>query len=534
MSDHNNQTMEIEYESIMRLLKPQKKGVLKLIFSRFFIFALLIILQIGIFVVILNFAHDRFEHYLVVERIFAFIMIMYLFSSSMDASAKLTWMLLISIVPVAGTGILAYTRINIGNRRVTQATKKQITDTMNAIPQPEGVIGELKYDGSHTDDLVRYLNRTGCFPAYKNTETTYYPSGEKMFRSMRRELQKAEKYIFLEFFIIEEGYMWGQILDILSRKAAEGVTVKVMYDGMCELSTLTADYCRRLQSVGIDAKPFSPIRPFLSSHYNYRDHRKIIVIDGKVAFTGGVNLADEYINRIERFGHWKDTGIMIKGDAVRSFTLMFLQMWNTVRGSCDYNEYLGDNGEAFTPDDPSGYVIPFSDCPLDIDKVGETVYMDILNRAGSYVHIMSPYLVLDGELEKAIRYAAERGVDVSLIMPGIPDKISAYALAKSHFKRLLDSGVRLYLYTPGFVHAKVFVSDDVKAVVGTINLDYRSLYHHFECAAYLYNTKCIPEIEQDFQETLSECSQVTYETIRNEKLLYRLLAIIMKFIAPLM
>ena len=258
------------------------------------------------------------------------------------------------------------------------------------------------------------------------------------------------------------------------------------------------------------------------------------MIDGKVAFTGGVNLADEYINRIERFGRWKDTGIMIKGDAVRSFTLMFLQMWNTVRGSCDYNEYLGDNGEAFTPDDPSGYVIPFSDCPLDIDKVGETVYMDILNRAGSYVHIMSPYLVLDGELEKAIRYAAERGVDVSLIMPGIPDKISAYALAKSHFKRLLDSGVRLYLYTPGFVHAKVFVSDDVKAVVGTINLDYRSLYHHFECAAYLYNTKCIPEIEQDFQETLSECSQVTYETIRNEKLLYRLLAIIMKFIAPLM
>ena len=316
-------------------------------------------------------------------------------------------------------------------------------------------------------------------------------------------------------------------------KAEEGVIVKVMYDGMCELSTLTPDYCRRLEAVGIEAKPFSPILPFLSSHYNYRDHRKILVIDGKTAFTGGVNLADEYINRVERFGHWKDTGLMLKGDAVCSFTLMFLQMWNTVRGESDYDAFLEDCRD-YTPENPSGYVIPYCDCPLDSDKVGETVYMDILNRAGSYVHIMSPYLVLDGELEKSIRYAAERGVDVKLILPGIPDKISAYALAKSHYKRLLSSGVKLYEYVPGFVHAKIFVSDDIKAVVGSINLDYRSLYHHFECAAYLYRTDSIADIENDFEETLKKCRKVTANTIRGDSIIYKILGPVMKFVAPLM
>ena len=532
MSDTSKTLWDIDADQIMNLLNPQNKGIKKLIFSRFFIFALLMALQIGLLVWVLSFAQEQIQHYLVIERVFAFVMIAYLFNSSMDASAKLTWMFIISLVPVAGTGILAYTRFNFGNRRVTRATKTQIVTTMDAIRQPEGVIGELKYDGSHTDDLVKYLSRSGCFPAYKNTQTVYYSSGELMFKAMLKELQSAENYIFMEYFIIEEGRMWGQILDILSRKAADGVTVKVMYDGMCELSTLTADYWKRLKSVGIEAKPFSPIRPFLSSHYNYRDHRKIMVIDGKTAFTGGVNLADEYINRKVRFGHWKDTGIRVKGDAVQSFTLMFLQMWNTVKGNCDYSQYLSETGK-YIPEDPSGYVIPYCDCPLDSDKVGETVYVDILNRAGSYVHIMSPYLVLDGELEKAICFAAERGVDVSLILPGIPDKITAYALAKSHFRSLLDSGVRIYLYKPGFIHAKVFVSDDIKAVVGSINLDYRSLYHHFECAAYLYKTSCIRDIEDDFMDTLSKCSEVTYETIRNESVFYKLLALIMKFIAPL-
>jgi cardiolipin synthase len=326
--------------------------------------------------------------------------------------------------------------------------------------------------------------------------------------------------------------MWGEILKILEAKAKAGVDVRVLYDGMLEVSTLPNNYTELLKEHGIKAKVFSPIKPFVSSHYNYRDHRKILVIDGKVAFNGGVNLADEYINEKERFGHWKDTAVMLEGDAAASFALMFLQMWNLDEKTPVFKPYLTDGSGAAAR--PSGFVIPYCDCPLDADKVGETVYMDILNRAQHYVHIMTPYLILDGELETALKYAAQRGVDVKLILPGIPDKALAYSLAKSHYKRLFGAGVKIYEYTPGFVHAKVFTSDDTKAVVGTINLDYRSLYHHFECATYMYKTACVSDIERDFQETLSKCRAVTAESIKNEKLSYKIMGSLMQFIAPLM
>ena len=350
---------------------------------------------------------------------------------------------------------------------------------------------------------------------------------------MLKELEKAEKYIFMEYFIVEEGYMWGRILDVLTRKVKEGVEVRVMYDGMCEMSTLPANYFKLLEAQGIHAKAFSPIVPVVSSHYNYRDHRKILVIDGKVAFNGGVNLADEYINRIERFGHWKDTAVMLKGPAARSFTLMFLQMWYMTEDAVpDYEKWL--SLPAYEAEDAKGYVMPYSDCPLDTYKAGEAVYMDILNRATDYVHIMSPYLILDGELKTALCFAAQRGVDVKLILPGIPDKKVAYSLAKTHYSELNKAGVKIYEYTPGFVHAKVFVSDGIKAVVGTINLDYRSLYHHFECATYMYRTDCIADIEKDFQDTLAKCRQVSSESIKKEKFSYRLIGALAKMISPLM
>jgi cardiolipin synthase len=277
---------------------------------------------------------------------------------------------------------------------------------------------------------------------------------------------------------------------------------------------------------------FSPLTPFVSTHYNYRDHRKILVIDGKVGFNGGVNIADEYVNEIVRFGHWKDTAIRIKGPAVKNLTLMFLNMWEILAPDADYSRYLD------VPTDPctsaKGYVIPYADNPFDDDKVGEKVYMSILNRANNYVHIMSPYLILDDELLMALKYAAERGIDVKLILPGIPDKKMVYNLAKRYFRTLLSSGVKIYLYTPGFVHAKVFVSDDTKAVVGTINLDYRSLYHHFECATYMYGTDCISDIEDDFTKTLSRCHPVTMEDIKNEKFLVRLTGGLARLVAPLL
>ena len=524
-------------DSVLRLAKPKRKGILGLIFSRFFIIVLLIIVELAVMVLPLILLNDSLHHFYVALAIFTLIMMIYLFNNKMDSTAKLTWMLIISVLQVPGALMLLFTQTNTGHRLVKERSERMISETKNAIPQDSRAAAKLREEDSYTDDLLTYLNRSGCFPAFAETETTYFPSGEEKFQALLTELSKAEEYIFMEYFIIEEGYMWGKILEILTAKAKAGVDVRVMYDGMCEISTLPSNYCKLLQAEGIKAKSFAPIRPFISSHYNYRDHRKICVIDGKTGFTGGVNLADEYINEIERFGHWKDTAIMMKGDAVRSLTLMFLQMWNVDEKNPDLGEVeklTKAAPETLDTVNPSGYVIPYCDCPLDEDKVGETVYMDILNRAGQYVHIMTPYLILDGELETALKYAGQRGIDVKLILPGIPDKKLAYSLAKGHYMSLIEAGVKIYEYTPGFVHAKVCVSDDEKGVVGTINLDYRSLYHHFECAAYMYRTDCIQEIEQDFQETLKQCREVTKETMQGDEKFYKIAGPIAKFIAPLL
>ena len=367
---------------------------------------------------------------------------------------------------------------------------------------------------------------------YDRTEVTYFPLGEDKFAELLRQLEAAEHFIYLEYFIIAEGKMWGEVLEILTRKAREGVDVRLMYDGTCEFTLLPHKYLKLLRKLGIRCKVFAPVSPFMSTHYNYRDHRKILVIDGHTAFNGGVNLADEYINRVRRFGHWKDTAVMIKGGAVKSFTLMFLQMWNMDVREPEFEKSLAY--PALPREAAKGFVVPYGDWPLDDDKLGERVYMDILNRARRYVHIMTPYLILDGEMETALKFAAERGVEVALILPGIPDKRIPYALAKTHYRSLLASGVKIYEYTPGFVHAKVFCSDGKEAVVGTINLDYRSLYHHFECATYMYGTECIKDIEADFQDMFSKCRQVTPETVRKEKWTTKLAGVLLKAAAPLL
>lgn len=379
--------------------------------------------------------------------------------------------------------------------------------------------------------LAHYMHRSGCHPVCNRTAVTYFPLGEDKFEEMLRQLEAAEHFIFMEYFIVDEGLMWGKVLEILARKAKEGVDVRVMYDGSCEFALLPRDYPRRLKALEIKCKVFAPVSPFVSTHYNYRDHRKILVIDGHTAFNGGVNLADEYINEKKKFGHWKDVAVMVKGEAVKSFTLMFLQMWGITEKEDETVRFLSYPA---LPQEAKGFVIPYGDCPLDNDKLGERVYMDILNRAVQYVHIMTPYLILDGEMETALKFAAEKGVEVALLLPGIPDKAIPYALAKTHYASLIASGVKIYEYTPGFVHAKAFVSDAREAVVGTINLDYRSLYHHFECAAYLYNTDCIAKIEEDFQACLAQSRLVDMERVRHEKWTVKLIGRVMKAVAPLL
>jgi len=530
--------------NIIRLIPKRHKGLLRLIFSRIGFVIILMLIQLSIIMSCYKWFNEYFVGFNSIVWIFTIFMVIHLFNSDMDATAKLTWLLLMTLFPIPGAILLWFTEMDIGHRAIKARLNELISETKNKIPQNEETLSKPEIISSGIDDLCRYMNKSGCFPIYENTEVTYFPLGEDKFEAMLEELKKAEKFIFLEYFIINEGLMWGSVLKILADKAAEGVDVRVMYDGMCEMSTLTADYPKRLAKLGIKCKPFSPIHPFISTYYNYRDHRKILVIDGKVAFNGGVNLADEYINRIERFGHWKDTALMLKGEAVQSFTLMFLQMWNITEKHAVWDNFLTPYAvQANLPNKSAvsdksnvsgGYVMPYCDSPLDEYKAGENVYMDILNRAKRYVHIMTPYLILDNELEASLKFAAQRGIDVKLILPGIPDKKAAYALAKSHYKALVGAGVKIYEYTPGFVHAKVFVSDDEKAVVGTINLDYRSLYHHFECATYLYRTGCISEIEADFSDTLAKCREITPDSIKHEKLSYKIQGSFMKWIAPLM
>jgi len=509
----------------------KKKSLIGLIFSRLTLIIILLILQILLYLVFIAWLQHYLPYYTVLQTIFVLSMSIYLFNADMDSSAKLTWLAVVSIAPLFGTIFLLFTKSNLGHRKIKKRAMELINQSGNCILQDEKVLKSLKDNSDGTDYLNKYLCRSGTFPVFSGTNVTYFSNGEEKFDAMLKELEKAQKFIFMEYFIIEFGYMWGKILDILIRKAQEGVDVRVMYDGMCEISLMSYDYPEQLKKLGIKAKMFSPLKPFLSTHYNYRDHRKILVIDGIVAFNGGVNIADEYINRKERFGHWKDAAVMLHGDAVKSFTLMFLQMWNITETDAKFDSKFFQSSKI---ESAKGFVMPFGDCPLDDDKVGESVYMDILYHAKKYVHIMTPYLILDGELKTSLEYAAQRGIDVKIIVPGIPDKKSAHALAKSHYKSLTKAGVKLYEYTPGFVHSKVFVSDDNKAVVGTINLDYRSLYHHFECATYLYETSCIKDIEEDFETTLMKCKLVTKESIKNEKLFYKISGGLLKLVAPLM
>ena len=506
-----------------------------MVFSRFGIVLVLLAIQVifllGLFLKFSQLA----PHYYLFSALFYIFMITVIVNSEHDASSKITWLTIMAFLPIFGALLYIYTSIDIGHRMLKKRVTHILKNTKNKIQQDKSTLDKAKSVSPDLVALNHYLNKSGCFPLYENTDVTYYPIGEKMFQSMLNELNKAKDFIFMEYFIVDDGYMWDNILEVLIKKAKEGVDVRVMYDGTCEFALLPRTYPEKLKEFGIQCKVFSPVSPFISTHYNYRDHRKIMVIDGKTAYNGGINMADEYINYTHKFGHFKDVGVMLKGDAVDSFTLMFLQMWSVNERHCDFSKYL-NVGDRLPSESGmnNGFVMPFGDCPLDKYDVGESVYMDILNRAKDYVYIMTPYMIMDDKLENSLTFAAERGVDVRIILPYISDSFPAQALAKTHYKKLLDAGVKVYEYTPGFVHAKVFVSDDIKAVVGSINMDYRSLYHHFECATYMYNTKCVDDIKNDYHETLSKCQQVTYETIKNDKWYIKLVGKVLKFVAPLL
>lgn len=512
-------------------VQKSKRSLLRIVFGRTMLILLLLGINFGIvFYFLFGLAKDIPLLFGSVE-VFTAALLICVINSRDNPSVKLSWAFIIATVPLLGAVLYFFIRFDLGHRLNRKLLDYSVASSLPLLPEQEALMEKVRSENKHLYNLSAYLRKYGNFPIYTNSDVTYFPVGEEMFREMVVQLEQAEKFIFMEYFLVSEGYMWETLLDILKRKASQGVEVRFLYDGMNAFTNLPYGYPGQMEQLGIRCKMFAPVRPFVSTHYNNRDHRKIMVIDGHTAFTGGINLEDQYINRKQLYGHWKDTAVMVKGDAVQSFTMMFLQMWNYNERNRVFSPYL------ILPKDPpraEGYVIPYGDSPMDDEVVGEMVYLDLLNRAKDYVYIMTPYLIPDNELLTALQFAAKRGVDVRLILPGIPDKKTVYALSRSYYRQLLEAGVKIYEYTPGFVHAKVALSDDIHAVVGTINLDYRSLYHHFECAAYLYRTPVLADIRADFSQTLEKCRRVYPEHLRSFPLWARIFAFIAKFAAPLM
>ncbi len=516
-------------EDAVLLLNKGKRGLGRLIFGRTAIIILLLAAQF----LLLFFGFWQLSGSLVygVSLLIGLAVTLTIVNKPANPAIKITWIILIMLAPIFAVPFYLFVSMDWGHR-LTRAMLDEISQkTARYVHKDLEGIRALREQSPQMGSLADYMERSRQQLYYKDSRVKYLPSGEAFFAEVLERLKQAKRFIFLEYFIVEEGYMWGRILSILQRKVKEGVDVRLLYDGTCAIGKLPYQYPQQLKALGIRCKMYAPLRPFISTHYNNRDHRKILVVDGRTAFTGGINLADEYINRRILHGHWKDTAVMITGAAVRSFTLMFLQMWSlTEYRDKDFSPYL----DASRPVSGDGWVLPYCSSPFQQEKVGEMAYMDILNQAVRYVHITTPYLIIDHELTTALTFAAKRGVDVKLILPGHPDKRTVFALTRSYYPELLAGGVEIYEYTPGFIHAKMFVSDDSTAVVGSINLDYRSLYLHFECAALLYRCAAVADVERDFQRTLSKCRPITLEDCRRDALPRRVAGWLLRPLAPLM
>lgn len=446
---------------------------------------------------------------------------------------KLAWIVPLIAVPVFTSVLYLILNNQYSSRRLKTKYYKKCAETRKYLRTDKSLMNEIRSKDRDFEKLVKYIERSGGYPAYRNSTVQYLPFGETKFEAMLRELRSARKFIFMEYFIIDDGKMWQEVVEILLEKVEQGVEVRLIYDGMGSQFTLPFRYKQKMAEKGIKTLVFNPFRPMISSVQNNRDHRKILVVDGNSAITGGVNIADEYINQKDRFGHWKDNAVLVKGEAVWNFTMMFIQMWDVISGERTRCELYRPDEAHYPATD--GVVIPYSDSPLDTENVGELVYMDIINNANDYIYITTPYLIPDNEMITALGFAAKSGVDVRIITPGIPDKWYVHCITRSFYKDLMDLGVRIYEYQPGFIHAKTFVSDDDTAVVGTINLDYRSLYLHFECAAYMRNSRCIADIKADMLDMFkNSCNEITYEDIEARSTFSKLTSAVLKPFAPLL
>lgn len=485
--------------------------VLGRIFSRFFIMSILILFQftwIGIAILRLG---DYAEWTFILFNILSVFMALFVIYRDDNPAYKMGWILIICMLPLLGATMY----VMFGNKRPSKRIKVKI-DPVEAEHRgdllQEDELGEIQ--GRRLTDTIKYISEKGPYPAWEDTETKYYPLADMAFKDMLVDLKKAESFIFMEYFIINPGYMWDEIFDILKIKVKEGVDVRIIYDDVGSIKEMPVSFYKKVKAAGIKIHAFNPLRPIASFVYNNRDHRKMTIIDGYIGYNGGFNIADEYINRISLFGHWKDTGIRLEGKAVWNQTVMFLNMWNAFeKTESEYEKFRPENNtkKMFLSD---GIVQPFSDTPLDDEQLGENVYMELINQASEYVYIFTPYLILDNEMATCMQMAAKRGVDVRIVTPGIPDKKIVFRLTRSYYKPLIESGVKIYEYTPGFIHAKSILSDDTKGIVGTINFDYRSLFLHFECATLMIGSGALFGLKEDYNETFKKAKEITLQDCR--------------------
>ena len=521
-------------KAIHRRFKPLKT----FIFSRIFIVSLLLTVQIGLF------AFPAFAYYhspaaqyaLQLSALIGLAFSLYIVNSPGRNEFKIAWLIPVLIMPFFGIVLFLLFKKNPGISRFSKrlnAVKKYSRPFYSDINIESRALSVYP----KVNDIAAYLKNNGGFSTFTETDSEYFSSGEAVFPRILEDLKKAEKFIFAEYFVIEESSMWASILEILLEKSKQGVEVYILFDSLGSVSLATRRYQRYLRSFGLNVKIFSPFVPVYDAALNHRDHRKLIDIDGKIAYTGGFNISDEYINLSHpRFDYWKDSALRLEGPAVRTFTVSFLQLWyvQNKKTELSYSDFDRFVNIPRCIKDKGGIVIPYCDDAYSRADVAEDVYNYILSKSHKYVHIMTPYLIIDNTMMNAMVFAAKRGVEVKIIVPSKYDHLLTFCVGRNFMRILINNGVRIYTYNKGFMHSKLFVSDDKRASVGSINLDYRSLFHHFECASYLYQTETIADIEMDFQETLKDCTEMTLSEYKKIPLPVRATGWMFKIFAPLL
>ena len=516
----------------MKTLEGKKKtqnGVKHGIFS-----ALAILLQAIFLINMFTSLNQYFEWIDWATRLLSTLLVLKIYAQHQTATMKMPWIILILVFPILGVSLYLLVGLDGGTKMMSRRYREVDAKLFPMLPENREVLNELKEKEPKAGGIASYLHSYAKYPVYENTRLIYFDEAEKGLEAQLADLAKAEKFIFMEYHAIEDAQAWSRIQQVLEERVRAGVEVRVFYDDMGSIGFVNKKFAEKLEAVGIRCHVFNPVHPMMNVFLNNRDHRKITVVDGKIGYTGGYNLANEYFNITHPYGQWKDTGVRMEGDAVRSLTAAFLEMWNaSIRTENDEDTGLGTYFPTYAAEG-NGFIQPYADSPLDDEHVGEEVYISMANKAEKYCWFITPYLIITDEMAHALSLAAKRGVDVRIITPGIPDKKMVFLLTQSYYGTLLQAGVRIFEYKPGFLHAKSFVCDDEIATVGTINLDYRSLYLHFENGVWFYKNKAVADIFQDFKETLNYCDPINIEFCKNRNILVRGFQSILRLLAPLL